>query len=65
MSPLPVTEFLRKLAQTARLAVGIPDYENYVAHRRAHHPGEAVMTREAFVRERVESRYRRGSSRCC
>ena len=57
--------FGRRLAQTARLAIGIPDYDNYVAHRRAHHPGEPVMSQEAFVRERVEARYRRGSSRCC
>lgn len=65
MSPRPAAEFWRKLAQTARLAVGIPDYDGYVAHRRAHHPGEPVMSREQFVRERLESRYKRGSSRCC
>ena len=57
--------FARKLEQTAHLAVGIPDYEGYVAHRRAHHPGEAVMSYEEFFRERLASRYRRGSSRCC
>ena len=55
----------RKLEQTAHLAVGIPDYEGYVAHRRAHHPGESVMSYEEFFRERMASRYRRGSSRCC
>jgi uncharacterized short protein YbdD (DUF466 family) len=72
MSPPPASSvadrlrgFGRKLAQAARLAIGIPDYQNYVAHRRMHHPGEPVMSQEAFVRERLESRYRRGSSRCC
>ncbi|MFI4979700.1 MAG: YbdD/YjiX family protein [Nevskiales bacterium] len=55
----------RKLAQTARLAVGIPDYEGYVAHRRMHHPQQPVMSYEEFFRERMDSRYRRGSSRCC
>lgn len=55
----------RGLRRTAHLAVGIPDYEGYVAHRRAHHPGEPVMSYEAFFRERQASRYRRGSSRCC
>jgi len=57
--------FARKLAQTARLAVGVPDYEGYVAHRRAQHPGQPVMTYEEFFRERMASRYKRGSSRCC
>lgn len=55
----------RKLGQAARLAVGVPDYEGYVAHRRAHHPGEPVMSYEEFFRERLASRYRRGSNRCC
>jgi uncharacterized short protein YbdD (DUF466 family) len=55
----------RGLQQSARLAVGLPDYHNYVAHRQARHPGEPVMSYEEFFRERQASRYRRGSSRCC
>jgi len=57
--------FAHKLEQTAHLAVGVPDYQGYVAHRRAHHPDEPVMSYEEFFRERLASRYRRGSSRCC
>ncbi len=64
MSTFP-SRLLHKCLQTARLAIGIPDYEAYVAHRRAHHPGERVMSREEFFRERLAARYRRGSSRCC
>ncbi len=30
--------------RTARLMVGVPDYDNYVAHRKAHHPEEPIMT---------------------
>ena len=55
----------RGLLRSARLAVGVPDYDNYIAHRRAHHPGEPVMSYPEFFRERQASRYRRGSSRCC
>ncbi|MDR3414813.1 MAG: YbdD/YjiX family protein [Nevskia sp.] len=55
----------RVFAKGARLAVGIPDYENYVAHRRQHHPAERVMSYEEFFRERLGARYRKGSSRCC
>ena len=55
-------------ARTARLMIGIPDYENYVAHRKANHPGLSIMTYEEFFVERQEARY--GVSRwrlrgCC
>ena len=54
-------------AQMARLMVGIPDYDTYVAHRRATHPGEAVMTYEEFFAERQAARYAVGNGRfrCC
>jgi uncharacterized short protein YbdD (DUF466 family) len=56
------------LARTARLMVGVPDYEAYVARRRLVHPGEPVMTYEEFFRERQASRYGENGgkvSRCC
>lgn len=49
----------------ARMAVGVPDYDAYVAHLRAAHPERTPMTREAFFRERLSARYGRGRSRCC
>lgn len=55
-------------ARTARLMVGVPDYEVYVAHRRAAHPDEPVMSRADFHRNRIERRFGGGSegiSRCC
>ena len=56
------------LARTARLMIGIPDYETYLQHRRLRHPGEPVMTYEEFFRERQDARYAVGKgkiSRCC
>jgi len=56
------------VAQTARLMVGVPDYETYVAHRRENHPGLPVMTYGEFFRERQEARYAVGKERfrgCC
>ena len=47
----------RRAVQTARLMVGIPDYDTYVAHRSAHHPGEPVMSYREFFRERQKARY--------
>jgi uncharacterized short protein YbdD (DUF466 family) len=54
--------------RAARLMIGIPDYETYVEHRLANHPGEPVMTYEQFFRERQQARYAIGSGRfrgCC
>ncbi len=54
--------------RTARLMVGIPDYETYLEHRRTMHPGEPVMTYEEFFRERQDARYAVGRgkfNRCC
>lgn len=53
------------LVQTARLVVGVPDYDRYVAHMRRLHPGTAPMDREAFFADRLRARYGRGASRCC
>ena len=50
---------------TARLAIGLPDYDAYVAHLRERHPGTAPMTREQFAVERMHARYGKGRARCC
>ncbi len=55
----------KKLAETARLACGVPDYEAYLRHRRAHHPDSKPMSYEEFFADRLQARYRRGASRCC
>ncbi len=56
------------LVRTARLMIGIPDYETYLEHRRIKHPSEPVMTYEEFFKERQDARYAFGKgkiSRCC
>jgi len=60
-----ISEAWQWLARTARLAIGVPDYDTYVAHVRSHHPDRAPMTREAFFVERMQARYGKGRSRCC
>ena len=54
--------------QTARLMIGVPDYETYVAHRQANHPGQPIMSYVEFFRERQQARYTVGKGRfrgCC
>ena len=61
-------EALKAIGRAGRLMVGLPDYETYAAHRRAVHPGEPVMSRTEFHRERTERRYGGGPDRigrCC
>jgi uncharacterized short protein YbdD (DUF466 family) len=54
--------------RTARLMVGVPDYETYVAHRQVKHPDQPIMTYLEFFRERQQARYAIGKGRfkgCC
>jgi uncharacterized short protein YbdD (DUF466 family) len=63
-----LSAFGKCLGQCAKLMIGVPDYDAYVAHMRATHPDREVMTYEAFFRERQNARYGDGGSRtlrCC
>ena len=65
---LDLTQLPQWTVRTARLMIGIPDYETYVAHRKLTHPGEPIMTYEEFFRERQDARYSFGNGRfrgCC
>jgi uncharacterized short protein YbdD (DUF466 family) len=56
------------VVQTARLMVGIPDYDTYVLHRQTNHPDKPIMTYKEFFRERQEARYSVSKGRfrgCC
>ena len=56
----------RYLAQGLRLMVGLPDYDAYLSHMEATHPGQPVMPYEEFFRERQDARYGgRRSGGCC
>ncbi len=54
------------LRRTARLMVGLPDYDAYRAHMAHHHPNATAMTRTQFFRDRQEARYGgKNGGRCC
>jgi uncharacterized short protein YbdD (DUF466 family) len=56
----------KRIAETADLMVGLPDYDAYVAHVSARHGEAEAMSREAFFRERQAARYGAGGGfRCC
>ena len=50
-------------ARTARLMIGVPDYDTYVTHRRTNHPDQPIMTYPEFFRERQQARYAVGNGR--
>jgi uncharacterized short protein YbdD (DUF466 family) len=54
--------------RTARLMIGVPDYETYVAHMRTNHPDAPIMSYAEFFRERQQARYAVSKGRlrgCC
>jgi uncharacterized short protein YbdD (DUF466 family) len=50
------SRILRRAAETARLMIGVPDYQVYVHHRLTFHPEEVIMTHEEFFRDRQVAR---------
>jgi len=66
---LPASRFplpdLRGLVSTLKTVLGMPDYDRYLAHRRACHPGEPVQSRREHYLEYVKRRYGGGGGRCC
>jgi len=59
-------EVARRVRETARLMVGVPDYDAYVRHVLAKHPGRVPMTYAEFFRERQEARFAAGrNGKCC
>ena len=61
----PLRRAGRTLAQSLRLMVGLPDYGNYLAHCQQNHPGEPVLSYEAFFRRCQAARYGGAVGRCC
>ena len=58
--------WLDTLRRTARLMVGMPDYDAYVRHMADWHPDRPMMDRAQFFRDRQEARYGgKQGGRCC
>ena len=56
---------LAAIARAIKQIIGVPDYERYVSHQRLAHPGCEPLSRDAFMRERLDARYNRPGSKCC
>jgi uncharacterized short protein YbdD (DUF466 family) len=60
-----VLERVRGIRQICRQIFGIPDYERYLAHAAAHHPGAPVLSRRDFCAQAIERKYGKSGPRCC
>jgi uncharacterized short protein YbdD (DUF466 family) len=58
-------ESIERAACIVRRVIGVPDYDHYLAHLRAHHPDAMPLTPQEFERQRLADRYSRPGSRCC
>lgn len=47
----------QRLQQSFRLMVGVPDYQTYLEHMKAHHPDLTPMDAKTFYRHCVDVRY--------
>jgi uncharacterized short protein YbdD (DUF466 family) len=57
--------WLGRVASVVRRVIGAPDYEAYVAHVRARHPGTAPLDRQQFSAACMRARYDKPGARCC
>jgi uncharacterized short protein YbdD (DUF466 family) len=58
-------ELIARTASFLRRVIGAPDYERYVKHVQAAHPGTTLMSREQYTQDALARRYGRGAGRCC
>jgi|SoimicmetaTmtLAB_FD_contig_81_80890_length_1200_multi_2_in_0_out_0_2 uncharacterized short protein YbdD (DUF466 family) len=56
---------LQRIRQACRQLFGIPDYDRYLTHVRANHPGEPILSEREFHALAIDRRYGGMSARCC
>ena len=61
---MQIAHELRRAWRYLREVTGDDAYERYLAHHAQAHPGESVLTREQYFRQRQDSKWSK-ISRCC
>ena len=59
-----ISGMFSRTASYMRAILGVPDYDRYLTHMRAAHPGDRVMSETEFRHTRMNEKYNR-TSRCC
>ena len=60
-----VRNWLAPLSETIKRLAGMPRYEAYLAHLRAHHPECAIPTEGQYYELYLQGKYNGGGNRCC
>lgn len=61
-----MNRLLHRVREMARLMIGQPPYDTYLAHMARHHPDAAPMSKVEFFRNREAARYSgAGGGKCC
>jgi uncharacterized short protein YbdD (DUF466 family) len=58
-------ERARALRKAYLQVFGIPDYEGYLAHMAAKHPGDTVLSQREFFAFAIDRKYSKNGPRCC
>jgi uncharacterized short protein YbdD (DUF466 family) len=61
----PTLRWLGRAAVVVRRVIGVPDYDNYLAHMRERHPDVTPMIRERFMATQLAARFEKPGARCC
>ena len=56
---------VERVLAVIRRIVGVPDYDAYVEHLHAHHPGAEPLNRNDFLKKCWEDKYTKPGNRCC
>jgi uncharacterized short protein YbdD (DUF466 family) len=56
---------MRTMRQAYLQLFGIPDYERYVEHMAARHPGVPLLSCREFCAQAIDRKYARNGPRCC
>jgi uncharacterized short protein YbdD (DUF466 family) len=57
--------WVARVLAVIRRIVGVPDYDAYVAHLHAHHPGTEPLGQNAFLQKCWEDKYTKPGNKCC
>ncbi len=60
-----VRDRLQQVIAVVRRIIGVPDYNEYLAHMQRQFPDCTPMDERTFERERMAAKYRMPGSRCC
>jgi uncharacterized short protein YbdD (DUF466 family) len=63
--PISFRARLRRVVAVVRRIIGVPDYDEYLAHMQRHFPDCTPMDPRTFERDRMAAKYRQPGSRCC